>query len=394
MCEQPIPREKSKEITERIAAKERQQQADLTARLAREKAETDAKAKAEIEGIRKHSLAAVEAAKVDATTRESAALEKGKKLAEAALQTQLAEAREAAKTANEQGASLKTQLEQSRAQHAATVLKLTSDFTAKEAVIRDEATKAAATAGQVKLLEAEKKFTDLKASQDATLNQRLLEQRQSLEKAGTDALNAEKARAAEKEIKLESKLQQLTRELQNKTAEEHGEGAEVDLFEQLKAEFPGDTIKRVGKGNPGADIIHEIFHNGRLCGRLVYDSKNRTAWRYEYVTKLRQDQTAAKADHAILSTLAFPSGTRQLHVQDGVIIVNPARAIESTWSIPTAFASATRRGCRRPRLCTPSSRRSGATSSSTRSRPPPTTWRNSTLRRRRRTTLPGKSVAS
>ena len=39
------------------------------------------------------------------------------------------------------------------------------------------------------------------------------------------------------------------------------------------------------------------------------------------------DQTAAKADHAILSTFKFPAEAKQVEVRDGVIIVNPARAI-------------------------------------------------------------------
>src|ERR1700740_894306 len=58
---------------------------------------------------------------------------------------------------------------------------------------------------------------------------------------------------------------------------------------------------------------------------LVYDSKNRTAWRNDYVDKLARDQIAAKAEHAVLSTLKFPADAKQVHVQDGVIIANPAR---------------------------------------------------------------------
>ncbi len=104
-----------------------------------------------------------------------------------------------------------------------------------------------------------------------------------------------------------------------------GEGAEVDLFESLKQEFEGDQIERVSKGAAGADIIHDVIHGGKVCSRIVYDAKNRNAWRNEYVTKLREDRIAAGAEHAILSSLKFPADARQLHVQDGVIIANPAR---------------------------------------------------------------------
>ena len=70
-----------------------------------------------------------------------------------------------------------------------------------------------------------------------------------------------------------------------------------------------------------------IIHNYKVCGKIVYDSKNRNAWRNEYVTKLRDDQVAEKAEHAILAALKFPSDQRQLCIQDGVIIANPARVV-------------------------------------------------------------------
>ena len=77
LCEQPIPQEKSKEITERIAAKERRQQAEIDARILREKAEAEAKAKLEIETVRQQGLAAVEAAKAEAATREATGSRRG-----------------------------------------------------------------------------------------------------------------------------------------------------------------------------------------------------------------------------------------------------------------------------------------------------------------------------
>jgi hypothetical protein len=122
-------------------------------------------------------------------------------------------------------------------------------------------------------------------------------------------------------------LLELQRQLERKTAHERGEGAEIDLFEKLKSAFAGDRIRRVVKGTKGSDIIHEVLHKGKVCGQIVYDAKNRDAWRNDYVTKLREDQIAAKAEHAILSSHKFPADARQLHLQEGVIIANPARVL-------------------------------------------------------------------
>lgn len=101
----------------------------------------------------------------------------------------------------------------------------------------------------------------------------------------------------------------------------------MQFFEALKAEFRDDNISRVEKGVAGADILHEVVYNGRICGLIVYDSKKRTVWRSDYANKLRQDQLAAKADHAVLSTSVFPAGERYIHTIDGVIIVTPNSAV-------------------------------------------------------------------
>jgi hypothetical protein len=72
---------------------------------------------------------------------------------------------------------------------------------------------------------------------------------------------------------------------------------------------------------------HSVMHNGKECGIIVYDSKDRNAWRDEYVDKLARDQQAAKAEYAILSTRKFPAKKSQVHLDGGVIIANPARVL-------------------------------------------------------------------
>ena len=57
------------------------------------------------------------------------------------------------------------------------------------------------------------------------------EQREILEKAKEDAVNAEKAKAFEENQKLSTKVADLQRALEKKTAEELGEGAEINLLE-------------------------------------------------------------------------------------------------------------------------------------------------------------------
>ena len=262
-CEQEIPPEKLQEVSGKIVARERAQMQAITEKLqqryAVEKAEADARAKADLERERQQSAA-----------REAAAREEARKTAEKAAANKLAEA-------------------------------------------------------EAKSADAVGKLAKLREQFEFALKERLDSQREILEKAKEDALNAERAKGFEETQKLSNKVTELQRALENKTAGELGEGAEIDLFEALKNEFPNDRIERIAKGAPGADIHHVVLHHGRECGKIIYDSKNHKAFRNDHVEKLAEDQIAARADHAILSTHKFPQGTRQLHVQDGVLLANPAR---------------------------------------------------------------------
>ncbi len=172
---------------------------------------------------------------------------------------------------------------------------------------------------------AEERIAALLAEQQAREMAKLAHLREQLEREKIAAVQVAETKSFEEKQRLQGKMADLQRQLENKTAQDLGYGPEVDLFEVLKAEFPEDRISRVEKGAPGPDVIHDIYHNGRACGRIVYDSKNSTAWRHDYVSKLRSDQAQTKADHSVLCTRTFPSGVKELHSMDGVLIVSPAR---------------------------------------------------------------------
>ena len=136
-------------------------------------------------------------------------------------------------------------------------------------------------------------------------------------------------RDAERE-QLREQVNTLTKQLEQRNASELGEGVDVDICEVLKNNFESDDISRIQKGKPGANIIHRVLHKGRECGSIIFDSKNRQAWRDSYLERLREDQIAAKADHAILTTRFFPQGRKELYIDQatGIIVVNHARIIE------------------------------------------------------------------
>jgi hypothetical protein len=321
--------------------------------------QTEASLQAKIIELRKETAGAIDAVKTEAKQREvqiqdqakqsaeSAAAERIKQIeashheSEAALAARITAAEANRITAEENHSVLASELEELRRTKDAEVDKLKQEAAANllrvrqiasddaEARFRDKlaAQENAAAEANTKAREAETKLQEFTVQQATELEAQLNAQRDVLEKSKEDAVNAEKAKAFDENQKLSTKVSDLQRAFDNKTAEELGEGAEVDLYEDLRKEFPSDDIQRVPKGTSGADIIHAVLHSGKTCGTIIYDSKNHNQFRWEHVSKLRSDQLGAKAEHAILSTRKFPQGTRQLHLHDGVLIANPARVV-------------------------------------------------------------------
>ncbi|MBS0274142.1 MAG: DUF2130 domain-containing protein [Proteobacteria bacterium] len=315
-----------------------------TAEAATEKANAEA-AKAvlqvQLEQVQRDSTAAIEKVKADAVAREEAVRSEATRLATEAAANRLVEAEAQKLAAENTSEALKAELAQTRLTSEQALAEVQAKAAAREAEIRAEVSAAAEAAAKARIgaaeqakadaetraAEAEATAKSLQESHEAQLNERLQEQREALEADKMAAVNAEKSATFEERQKLANKVEELQRALEKKTAEELGEGAEINLFEALKAEFDGDRIVRVTKGQQGADILHTVIHNGQECGTIIYDSKNHNAWRNDFVTKLRSDQLSAKADHAVLSSSKFPAGAKQLHIQDGVVIANPARIV-------------------------------------------------------------------
>lgn len=149
--------------------------------------------------------------------------------------------------------------------------------------------------------------------------------RDILEREREAALLKKDAEAARDREALLKRLSELQRRVDKRTSNELGDGAELDLYETLRELLPEDRTTRIGKGQPGADIQIEVLDRGKACGTILIDSKNRKAWQTAFATKLREDQVASGADHAILSTTAFPSGKKEICIEAGVIVASPAR---------------------------------------------------------------------
>lgn len=154
--------------------------------------------------------------------------------------------------------------------------------------------------------------------------------REALERDHERVLAERAAESARGNEALQKKITDLQRQVEHRTAHELGDGAELDLFEVLRDAFPDDRITRIAKGQPGADIKIEVLHRGEVAGSILLDSKNRKSWQMTFATKLRADQIAANADHAILSTTVFPSGKKHFATEADVILAHPGHVSDVT----------------------------------------------------------------
>ncbi|WLA81951.1 DUF2130 domain-containing protein [Bradyrhizobium elkanii] len=328
VCDQPISNDKADQVRERMEARERAASDAVSARLREqfvsERAQFEASARVTLERVRTEGAATLEAFKVEAAVRERAAREEA---AAAARETAQHQIDLLAKANADLQASIDRRIEEMKQGHELALSVAHARVTDAE---RAKADVEAAAQDRIQAAEVAKKTAELEAKatkeiHETVLNERLQEQREAYERDKEAALRAEQVKTFDERQKLQSTVQALQRQLEKERADVIGEGGELELAEVLKSAFEGDRIRRVPKGIAGADIIHEVIENGKVCGKIVYDSKKRAAWKAEYATKLCQDKIAEGAQHAVLSLLKFPSDAKQLDIREGVILANPAR---------------------------------------------------------------------
>jgi hypothetical protein len=171
-----------------------------------------------------------------------------------------------------------------------------------------------------------------KANFDDTLRQRLEALTEKAAQEKDLAVNAATEKHVGENLRLHAKIQELERMVERKRPQDLGDQAELDVFgllTNLTKEFPGDIAERTAKGVPGGDIGYVVSHNGSPAGRLLLEIKNHKIWQSKWPLKLRADQIAAKAEFALIVTNAFKSGHQQMAVDNGVLVVAPARVVET-----------------------------------------------------------------
>jgi hypothetical protein len=200
-------------------------------------------------------------------------------------------------------------------------------------VLADRDTKLGeAQKAQAELIRKQRELDDAKREMDLTIEKRVQESLTTVrDKAKLEAEEGLKLKVAEKEEQIagmQRQIEELKRKAEQGSQQLQGEVQELELESLLQATFPNDAIEPVPKGEYGGDVVHKVAGpNGQHCGTILWESKRTKNWSDTWLSKLRDDQRAAKADIALIVTQTLPKDVETFNLIDGVWVSSHRCAI-------------------------------------------------------------------
>ncbi len=191
---------------------------------------------------------------------------------------------------------------------------------------------AEAQQAQAELIKKQRALDDEKRELELTVEKRVqsgLTEVRSLAKK--EAEDEQKLKVMEKEqtiAAMQKQIEDLKRRAEQGSQQLQGEVQELELENLLRAKFPFDAIEPVPKGEFGGDVLHRVRSNGgQTSGTILWESKRTKSWSDGWLTKLREDQRAAKAEIAVIVTQVLPKGVETFELVEGVWVTHPRAAL-------------------------------------------------------------------
>jgi hypothetical protein len=207
----------------------------------------------------------------------------------------------------------------------------------QEVLQERDAKLAEAQKAQAEFMSRQRELDDAKREMDLTIQKKVEENLGTVrDKAKLEAEEQQRLKLSERDLKIagmQQQIEELRRKAEQGSQQLQGEVLELELEGMLRGKFPQDRIEPVPKGEFGGDVLHRVIGPlGQPCGTILWESKRTKNWSDGWLTKLRDDQRAAKADLALIVTQALPKGTQAFDLIDGVWVA------ESRCAVPVAIA--------------------------------------------------------
>ncbi|MFQ5714193.1 MAG: DUF2130 domain-containing protein [Candidatus Scalinduaceae bacterium] len=185
---------------------------------------------------------------------------------------------------------------------------------------------------ELELRKRQRELVEKEEKLELELSRKIDAERQKIiEKASKKFEEKHQLKDAEKDKQLndmKKQIDELKRKAEQGSQQMQGEVLELELEKSLKEEFPFDDIEPVAKGARGGDIIQTVkTQSGRICGKILWETKRTKNWSDSWIQKLKDDQREAKADLAILASESLPKGLRHFRQISGVWITDILSAV-------------------------------------------------------------------
>jgi len=191
---------------------------------------------------------------------------------------------------------------------------------------------------ELELRKQQRKLEEDKKSFELEMARKLDIERQNIvEKVSRDLEDNHKLKDAEKDKQLmdmRKQIEDLKRKSEQGSQQTQGEVLELEIEHILKENFPFDEIIPVSKGVKGGDVIHIVkTQSGRVCGKILWETKRTKVWSDSWIIKLKDDQREAKADLSVIVSEILPKGLHHFRQIDDVWVTD----VPSTLSLALAL---------------------------------------------------------
>ena len=185
---------------------------------------------------------------------------------------------------------------------------------------------------ELELRKRQRELVEKEEKLELELSRKIDAERQKIiQKTSKEFEETHRLKDAEKDKQLDDmkkQIDELKRKSEQGSQQMQGEVLELELEESLKEEFPFDVIEPVAKGVKGGDIIQTVkTQSGRICGKILWETKRTKNWSDSWIQKLKDDQRDAKADLAILASETLPKGFNHFRLISGVWVTDILSAV-------------------------------------------------------------------
>jgi hypothetical protein len=182
--------------------------------------------------------------------------------------------------------------------------------------------------------ELDDKLREVDLAVQRQVNEGLEAVRTTAKQEAEDALSLKVKERDTQIASMQQKIEELKKKAEQGSQQLQGEAQELMLEDMLRARFPFDQIEPVGKGEFGGDVLQRVVNPaGQVCGSILWETKRTRTWSDGWLSKLKGDLRAAKADLALIVSHALPKDIETFGQMEGVWITGPKCAMPVAMSL-------------------------------------------------------------